>query len=50
MGGREPGPRSLGEVHTAAEELAADVQDGTEAPAESLQSLRWGMQLNAASP
>lgn len=40
MDGGEPGARSLGEVHSAAPGLAADVQGGAGAPAEALQSLR----------
>lgn len=40
MDGGAPGTGSLGEVHTAAAGLAADVQGGTGAPAETLQSLR----------
>lgn len=40
MDGGAPGAGSLGEVHAAAAGLAADVQGGTGAPAETLQSLR----------
>jgi hypothetical protein len=40
MDGREPGTRSLGEVHSAAEGLGADIQSGAETPAEALQPLR----------
>lgn len=40
MDGGAPGAGSLGEVHSAAAGLAADLQGGTGAPAETLQSLR----------
>lgn len=36
MDGGAPGAGSLGEVHSAAAGLAADVQGGTGAPAETL--------------
>ncbi|VFV17737.1 Hypothetical predicted protein [Lynx pardinus] len=39
--GGEPHAWSPGEVHSAAKGPAADLQGGTEAAAESAQSLRW---------
>lgn len=50
MDGREPGTWSLGEVHSAAKGLAADIQGGAEAPTEALQPLRCDCSRDEHSP
>jgi len=57
MDGGEPGAWPLGEVHSAAKRLAADLPDRAEAPAEALQPLRcdcssggWAHPLTGYSP